>query len=146
MGNGAKTCANSTVMANCDSNDAIRDDSDNAIRNDSDTLLPLILLLLIYRRRRRRHRIPSNRRWTGQEVVDDLLNCGNTTCIHNQLRMRLETFNQLRDWLVNNTKLNSSRYISIEEKLLIFIYITSSSVSNQAAQERFNRGAHTISL
>jgi hypothetical protein len=128
----------STVMANCDSDDAIRD--------DSDTLLPLILLLLIYRRRRRRHRTPSNRRWTGQEVVDDLLNCGNTTRIHNQLRMRLETFNQLRDWLVNNIKLNSSRYISIEEKLLIFIYITSSGVSNRAAQERFNRGAHTISL
>jgi hypothetical protein len=83
------------------------DNSDDAICNNSDTLLPLLLLLLIYRRRRH-HRIPSNRRWTGQEVVDDLLNCGNATRIHNQLRMQLETFNQLRDWLVNNTKLNSS--------------------------------------
>jgi hypothetical protein len=78
--------------------------SDNAIHNNSDASLPLLLLLLIYRRRRYR-RIPSNRRWTGQEVVDDL-NCGNTTRTPYS-RMQLEAFNQFRDWLVNNTKLNS---------------------------------------
>jgi len=60
--------------------------------------------------------------------------------------MQLDTFNQLRDWLMNNTKLNSSRYISIEEKLLIFIYIASTSASNRVAQERFNCSADTISL
>ena len=79
----------------------------NAFDDNSDILL-LVLLLLLLRQRHRQPPTPSNRRWTGQEVVDNLLNCGNTIRIHNQLRMQLETFNQLQNWLVNNTKLNSS--------------------------------------
>jgi hypothetical protein len=123
------------------------DDSDNDIQSSDDeidSLVPTVLLLAtIYSQRRLQ--ISSNRLYTGQEYVDDLLNCGNDIRIHNQLRMKLMTFNMLRDWLVQNTKLDSSRYISIEEKLLIFIYISSSGRSNRAAQERFNRGAQVIS-
>lgn len=96
-------------------------------------------------RRNRHPPTPSNRRWTCKEVVDDLLNCGNSTRIHNQLRMKLETFFQLRDWLVANTELQSSRGTSVEVKLVIFIYISSNGASNRAAQERFNRGARSIS-
>ena len=118
--------------------------SDEAISDDDDDLLPLFLILLLHRRHRRCP-IASNRRWTGQEVVDDLLNCNSLTRIHSQLHMQLDTFYQLRDWLVNNTKLNSSRYATVEEKLLIFIYITSSGTSNRAAQERFNRRPRSIS-
>jgi hypothetical protein len=77
--------------------------------------------------------------------VNDLLNYGNSTRIHNQLRMQLETFFQLRDWLVANTELQSSRATSVEVKLIIFIYITSNGASNRAAQKRFNRGARSIS-
>lgn len=108
-------------------------------------ILPLILLLLL-QRRHRRPPTPSNRGWNGQEVVDNLLNCGNPIRIHNQLRMKVDTFFHLRDWLVINTRLKSSRNTSIEEKLLIFIYITSTGASNRAAQERFNRGARAVSL
>jgi len=123
-------------------------DHHNSNRRDGDiqsVILPLLLLLLL-QRRHRHPRIPSNRGWTGQEVVDNLLNCGSPTRIHNQLRMQLDTFFQLRDWLLINTRLKSSRYISIEEKLLIFIYIASTSASNRAAQERFNRSARVVSL
>ena len=90
--------------------------------------------------------MPSNRRWTCQEVVEDLLDCGNPTRIHSQLRMQLDTFLHLRDWLLINTELKSSRDTSIKEKLVIFIYITSTSTLNQAAQERFNRSVGVISL
>jgi hypothetical protein len=113
--------------------------------NNGDILLPVLLLLLL-RRYRRQPPTPSNRRWSSQEVVEDLLTCGNSTCIYNQLCMQLDIFNQLQDWLMNNTKLNSSRYISIKEKLLIFIYIASTGASNQAAQECFNYSTDTISL
>lgn len=59
--------------------------------------------------------------------------------------MNLETFYLLRDWLVSNTKLKSSRKVAVEEKLLIFITIASTGLSNRRIQEQFNRGAHTIS-
>jgi len=113
--------------------------------SDNQAIILSALLLLLLQRGHRRSITPSNRRWTCQEVVKDLLNCGNPTRIHNQLRMQLETFFQLRDWLVTNTKLRSSRGTSVEVKLVIFIYITSNGASNRAAQERFNRGARSVS-
>ena len=60
--------------------------------------------------------------------------------------MQLDTFFCLRDWLVRNTGLQSSRDTLVEEKLVIFIYIASTSASNRAAQERFNRSARVVSL
>jgi hypothetical protein len=43
--------------------------------------------------------------------------------------MRLDTFLALRDWLVENTALQSSRYVTVEKKLFIFIWIAKSRVS-----------------
>jgi hypothetical protein len=120
--------------------DRYNSDSDDQSVNIS------LLLFLVLQRRRRRLLTPSNRAWTGQEVVDNLLNCGNPIRIHNQLRMNLDTFFHLRDWLVINTRLKSSRNTSIEEKLLIFIHITSTGASNRVAQERFHRSARAVSL
>ena len=68
--------------------------------------------------------------YSGQDYVNDLLNCGNNLRIRNQLCMQLGTFNLLRDWLFENTTLDDSCYVSIEEKLFIFMYIASSGVSN----------------
>jgi hypothetical protein len=115
--------------------------------NDSSkTIVLSTLLLLLLQPCQRRLPTPSNRRWSCQEVVDDLLNCGNSTRIHTQLRMQLDTFFCLRDWLVRNTGLQSSRDTSVEEKLVIFIYIASTGASNRGAQERFNRSARSVSL
>lgn len=122
------------MMEHCDSDD------------NSQPIVLSALLLLLLQQRHRRLLMPSNRRWTCHEVVEDLLDCGNPTRIHSQLRMQLDTFLHLRDWLLINTELKSSRDTSIEEKLVIFIYIASTGASNRAAQERFNRSAGAISL
>jgi hypothetical protein len=114
--------------------------------SDNQTVIISGLLLLLLQRGHCRLITPLNRRWTCQEVVEDLLNCGNPTRIHSQLRMQLATFLHLRDWLLINTELKSSRDTSIEEKLVIFIYIASTGASNRAAQERFNRSAGAVSL
>jgi hypothetical protein len=119
------------------------DNSSDSSDSDIDWVLPLLLLSTFCLRRQ--PRIASNRLYSGQEYIDNLLNCGNDVRIQDQLRMRLNTFYSLRDWLVNNTKLKGSRKVSIEEKLVTFIYIASTGASNRQAQERFNRGAWTIS-
>ena len=111
-------------MANNDDVDAI---------DNTNNILLLLLLVVLLQQQHHQPLVPLNQGWTGQEVVDDLLSCNNSTQIHNQLHMQLDTFIQLQNWLVNNTRLNSSQNVLVEEKLLIFIYITSSGVSNQAA-------------
>ena len=82
------------------------DDSSDSSDSDIDWVLPLLLLSTFYPRRQ--PRIASNRLYSGQEYIDNLLNCGNDVRIRDQLRMRLDTFYSLRDWLVNNTKLKGS--------------------------------------
>jgi hypothetical protein len=67
-----------------------------AFNNNSDILLPLLLVLLLWQRQRQPP-TPSNQRWTGQEVVEDLLNSSSSTRIHNQLCIQLDTFYQLRN-------------------------------------------------
>lgn len=113
--------------------------------SDSRSITLASLLYIRLQQSNRTPSIPSNRAWSGPEVVNNLLTCGNSVRIHSQLRMELATFFSLRDWLLLNTELKSSRFISIEEKLVIFIYITSTGVSNRAAQERFDRSARSIS-
>jgi hypothetical protein len=121
-------------------------DSDSDSNSDIETDVLSTVLLLLLQQPSRRPPTPSNRRWTCKGVVDDLLTCGNPTRIHNQLRMQLDTFFQLRDWIVANTELKGSRDTSIEEKLVIFMYIASTSASNRTTQERFNRSARSVSL
>jgi hypothetical protein len=109
----------------------------------NDWILPI--LLIVYILTQRQPRLRTNRSNIGQSYVDNLLNCRNPNRIHTQLRMHLETFYLLRDWVEDNTNLGPSCHISIEEKLLIFIFISSSSVSNRDTQEYFNRGPRVIS-
>jgi hypothetical protein len=81
--------------------DSANEDEIEAIDN-----VPLCLLLLVLLHRRRRLRAiptPTHRQWTGQEITSSLLNCGSPTRIHNALRMQLDTFYLLRDWLLLNT-------------------------------------------
>jgi stringent starvation protein B len=71
--------------------------------------------------------------------------------------MQLDTFYALRDWLVMNTDLKGDniiynrrirgqgRQVSIEEKLVIFIYIISNGASNRNTSERFSQSNNTIS-
>jgi hypothetical protein len=76
---------------------------------------------------------------------------------YQHLQMQLATFYALQDWLHTNTDLKGDniihnqrtrgygRQVSIEEKLAIFIYISSRGASNRDASERFSRDSRTIS-
>ena len=92
-----------------------------------------------------RQGLPSNRTLSGLQYVIDLLDCGNDVRIKRQLRIKLVTFTSLCDWLVRYGGLQGSRYMAVEEKLIVFIYITSQGVSNRLAQERFDQGSGSIS-
>ena len=71
------------------------DDSSDSSDSDINFVLPLLLLATSYPYRQ--PRIASNRLYSGQEYVDNLLGCGNDVRIRDQLRMRLDTFYLLRD-------------------------------------------------
>jgi hypothetical protein len=77
----------------------------------------------------------KKRRWDtalpGTEYVNELLNSNHPNRIQAVLRMQLNTFYALRDWLLANTRLKASKNVTIEEKLLIFLHITTRPASNR---------------
>jgi hypothetical protein len=113
-----------------------------------------MFLLLAYERRQQYRRIRTGQ--PGQEYIKELLDSAHPERISHVLRMQLDTFYALRDWLVANTDLSgtsiihnqrrrgSGSEVSLEEKLVIFIYIISKGASNREASERFSRGQYTI--
>ena len=114
-----------------------------------------ILLLEAYRRLQGVQRMRTGQ--SGHEYIKELLDSAHPERIHHILRMQLATFYALRDWLHTNTDLKGDniiynqrirghgRQVSIEEKLVIFIYISSRGASNRDASERFSRSGRTIS-
>jgi hypothetical protein len=95
--------------------------------------------------------------FSAYEYIKELLDSAHPERVHHILRMQLATFYSLRDWLYTNTDLKGDnivhsqrirghgKQVSIEEKLAIFIYISSRGASNRDTGERFSRGGRTIS-
>jgi hypothetical protein len=80
--------------------------------------------------------------------IHELLTTAHPQRCWDVLRMTIETFFALRDWLLANTSLKSSREkagISIEEKIVVFLYIVAHSASVREACERFSYAPGTIS-
>jgi hypothetical protein len=116
-----------------------------------------MLFLLASRRRQRsqqHQRIHTGQ--SGKDYVQELLDSAHPDRVHHVLRMQLDTFYVLRDWLVTYTDLEGTSIthnqrirgggseISLEEKLVIFIYIISKGASNRDTSERFSRGRYSI--
>lgn len=125
--------------------DNTESDSSDTLFDDEILLVVAVASLIATEQQRQSTSIPFNRQTSGAAYTIDILTCGSDERIHRELRMTLNTFHLLRDWLLANTVLKSSRHMSIEEKLMVFLYITSKNNSNRDAAERFNHSGDTIS-
>jgi hypothetical protein len=81
----------------------------------------------------------------GNKYVEELLQSSHPARIKHVLRMELHTFYTLRDWLLANTHLKPSRTMTVEEKLVVFLHLTTRPASNRDTQERFSHSGETIS-
>ena len=81
----------------------------------------------------------SGEDWT-QEVLG-----GNTHRIIECCRMNLQVFEELVSVLTTKNLLVPTRSCSVEQQVLIFLYITGQNASNRNAQERFQHSGETIS-
>jgi hypothetical protein len=81
---------------------------------------------------------------SGHDYIHELLGCKSQERIRRALRMNYKTFHTLRDWLVKNIALKATKYMTIEEKLAIFLHIVSRPASNRDTAERFSHSGYTI--
>jgi hypothetical protein len=76
---------------------------------------------------------------TGEIFTNEILNAHPRRALE-VLRMPITTFLDLRDWLAERHLLRSSRGVTIEEQLMIFLCIVGHNSSNRDAQELFLGG------
>jgi hypothetical protein len=89
-------------------------------------------------------RTPRNTGQKGGVYLQELLS-STPKRIYEVLRMKKETFFELCTWLQIHTDLKPSRWISIEERMAMFLWTLNYSASNQAVTERFQHPKETVS-
>ncbi|KAL4018331.1 hypothetical protein IC575_021922 [Cucumis melo] len=122
--------------------------SDDDFYSDDDDDGIFILFTLVYMSL---HRIQSSKQpcrtsaLRGHDYVIELLNGNDSSCF-DCFRMKRITFIRFCEDLKSKTNLKSSRYLTVQEKVSIFLLIISHNESNHIAVERFQYSSHTISL
>nr|CAD1835764.1 unnamed protein product [Ananas comosus var. bracteatus] len=94
------------------------------------------------------NRVPRQRCWTrpftGHQMLCDILSGHHECCCHH-FRMSVTTFIALRDTLVERGLINSTRNITADEQLGIFLYGIGHGVANRILAETFQHSGETIS-
>jgi hypothetical protein len=118
----------------------------NILTQLEDDLLDDIIIQTTIQHLQSRRRVPRPMRTglPGGVYIQELLDSDNQERIKQVLRMTKPTFFALRDWLVNHTELRKGD-MTVEEKLAIFLHITSRPASNRDTQERFSHSGETVS-
>lgn len=83
--------------------------------------------------------------YTGRSLVKELLETHQWRRCQEVLRMPWHTFNSLVEFCRESTALADSKYVSLEEKLMIFLSIVGQPMGNRGAQERYQHSGDTIS-
>ncbi|XP_050238396.1 uncharacterized protein LOC126687883 [Mercurialis annua] len=108
--------------------------------------LKIIATLLIYKKIKRRHigrRPDTNSSLSGSGYVQEILD-GNPAHSLEMLRMKKEAFLALCQHFKAKGWLKNSRYISVEEKMAIFMFTLSQNHRNRAIKRRFNHSTQTV--
>jgi hypothetical protein len=110
---------------------------------DLEDIIPAIVIGAV--QASKAQKTPRNTGQPGCEYLQELLECNNPKRIYDVLRMQKETFLELSNWLEINSKLESSRNISIQEQLAMFLWTINYNAGNRQVMERFQRSGETVS-
>lgn len=118
--------------------------------DDFDDLEFFLLLLIVTAFYTRRYRSTSTKLvqnpdpFAGDRRIRTIIRLEHPSRAQNTLRMPLDTFIGLHDWLIRNTELQSSRGMSSLEKLAIFLNICGAGLSFRTAMEIWEHSTETL--
>jgi hypothetical protein len=81
----------------------------------------------------------------GEAYIQELLSQAHPQRFQEVLRMPVNTFIELASFYRSHTSLGSSRSISVEQKLAMFLFSIGRGASNRVVQEAFQHSSETIS-
>ena len=114
---------------------------------DQNEIILLVVIIYWYLRRRASTRIERVRdntsALTGHAYTQELLSGSNTQC-HELMRLSRETFIMLCNHFKQKNWLHSSRHISVEEKMAMFLTIIAHNERFRMVKRRFQHSTRTI--
>ena len=116
------------------------------LTDDQIQLLKVVLILLILKRKQLRRigrRLDTNSMLRGYEYVNEILD-GNPAHSIEILRMRKEVFMNLCTHLRNKGWLQNSYFVSVEEKVAMFLITMGHHHTNRVVKRRYCHSTHTI--
>jgi len=81
---------------------------------------------------------------TGNRYTEEIL-WAHPRRVIDLIRMPITTLLDLRDWVVDRALLESTRVISIEEQLIMLLWIIGRGATTREAAEQFQHSTQTIS-
>ena len=103
----------------------------------------VILVKKIIRKKRLGGRPDTDSALKGFAYVQEILNGNPTHCLE-ILRMNKHAFFRICEHFKNKTWLKDSRYIKVEEKMVMFLMTLNHNVRNRVTKRRFNHSTQTI--
>ena len=81
---------------------------------------------------------------TGQRITKEILRTYSRRVLE-VIRMLITTFLDLQDWVVERGLLRSTRYVSVEEQIMMFWWMVGHGATNREACEQFQHAGDTVS-
>ena len=109
-------------------------------------VLKVIAIILIKKKMNKRgvgRRPDTDSILSGHEYVNEIMQ-GNPAHSQEMLRMSKEAFSNLCEYFRGKGWLQNSRYISVEEKMAMFLYSLSQQHTMRSIKRRFNHSTHTM--
>ena len=82
--------------------------------------------------------------WTGQQFTEEILRA-HLPWVCQVIRIPITIFLDLRDWVVERGLLRSTRYVSVEEQLMMFLWMIGHGATNGEVCEQFQHAGDTVS-
>ena len=103
----------------------------------------VLLVKKIIRKKRLGRRPDTDSALKGFAYVQEILNGNPAHCLE-ILRMNKQAFLRICEHFKNKTWLKDSRYIKVEEKMVMFLMTLNHNVRNRVTKRRFNHSTQTI--
>jgi hypothetical protein len=112
--------------------------------DDSELLLLVVTMMVVYYVQTRVEMRPLHQdRLRGHRTMQEWFT--RPALLYRQTGLKLQTFRDLVCWLRQETDLDDTRYMTLDEKVAIFLYICRHGAGHDNAEDMFGRATDTVS-
>jgi hypothetical protein len=112
--------------------------------NDSNVIILVVTMMMVYYLQNQMEVRPLHPdRLRGSRTCQEWFD--RPALLYRQTGLKLQTFHALVHWIREETELDDTKYMTLNEKVAIFLYICRHGSGHDNAEDTFGRAADTVS-